>query len=218
MKFSLILLAFISTSHFSFGQEKDHNAVIKQLLEIDKLDQQYRNQIDEIQNRYGGDSKEMKLLFSNMKETDSADLVQIDTIIKKYGWLGYNTIGEQANTTIFMVIQHSDLSVQLKYLPLLREAVKIGNAKARHLALLEDREALRQGKKQIYGSQMVWNMKTNTSYIAPLEDPANVDKRRVAVGLQPLSEYLASQGIKWNLEQYKKDLFSSEKDSLHLKH
>ncbi len=43
-------------------------------------------------------------------------------------------------------------------------------------------------------------------YVQPLEDPDNVDKRRAQVGLQPLAEYVSQWQIKWDVEQYKKDL------------
>jgi hypothetical protein len=105
-----------------------------------------------------------------------------------------------------MVIQHSDLKTQQKYLPMMRTAVKEGKTEARWLALLEDRVALGEGRKQIYGSQIYLNKKTNKSYVAPLEDPDNVDKRRKEVGLDPLSHYLKQWDLIWNQEEYKKQL------------
>ena len=88
----------------------------------------------------------------------------------------------------------------------MRDAVQNGKAKASSLALLEDRVALRKGKNQIYGSQVVWDMKTNEHYLMPLDDPENVDKRRSQVGLPPLAIYLSTWQMKWDIEQYKKDL------------
>jgi hypothetical protein len=120
--------------------------------------------------------------------------------------LGDKEVGNQAITALFMVIQHSNKSTQEKYLPLMREAVKDGKAKGKSLALLEDRVALRQSKMQIYGSQVFWSKANNKYFILPLEDPANVDKRRAKVGLQPLSEYVRVWNIEWHIEQYEKEL------------
>jgi len=39
-----------------------------------------------------------------------------------------------------------------------------------------------------------------------LEDPDNVDMRRAGVGLPPLAIYAEQWQIKWDVEQYKKDL------------
>jgi hypothetical protein len=120
--------------------------------------------------------------------------------------LGPDVVGEEGNGNLFFVIQHAELPMQVKYLPMLRAAVKNGQAKARHLALLEDRVALRQGKRQTYGSQVGWDMRTNRHFMLPLEDPDHVDQRRAAVGLPPLSEYLQNWQMTWDAEQYKKDL------------
>lgn len=207
-----LLTIFVMFCSFVSGQENksSFSDVTRQLLSIDELDQKYRSQIDETIKNFGQGSKESKALFKNMKTTDSLNLIQVEVIINKYGWLGADKIGAQANTTLFMVIQHADLPAQIKYLPLMREAVKKGNAKAGSLALLEDRVALKQGKKQIYGSQVSWNILTNETFVAPLEDPDNVDKRRADVGLPSLEIYLAELGMKWDLEKYKKELPAME--------
>ena len=89
---------------------------------------------------------------------------------------------------------------------MMRTAVKDGNSEASWLALLEDRVALGEGKKQIYGSQVTCNKETKKCYVAPLEDPDNVDKRRSEVGLDPLAHYLKQWNINWNVEEYKRQL------------
>jgi hypothetical protein len=130
----------------------------------------------------------------------------VSDILDKRGWLGEDVVGQQGNSALFLVIQHADLKTQQKYLPMMREAVKTGRANASSLALLEDRVALRQGKMQIYGSQVGTDNSTGLHYVFPMEDPDNVDKRRAEVGLEPLAEYVSEWDIVWNVEQYKKDL------------
>lgn len=206
MKLIAFLLGLIICTNSIFAQDTTYNSVTQQLLKIDELDQRYRNQIDYIQTKYGRESKELQALFKDMDFADSINLIQVESILKKYGWLGYDKIGSPANTTLFMVIQHSDLSIQEKYLPLIKEAVKNGDANAKHLALLEDRIAVFRGKMQNYGSQIFWSKTTNGYFILPLADPDNVDKRRAEVGLQPLSEDVSKWNIKWNVEEYKKNL------------
>jgi hypothetical protein len=111
---------------------------------------------------------------------------------------------------LYRIIQHSDIKTQEHYLPLMREAVKNKKATSSDLASLEDRVALRQGGKQIYGTQIGYDSKTLKYYVSPLEDPDNVDKRRAEAGLKPLSEvlefYFDTWKLKWDVEQYKKDL------------
>jgi hypothetical protein len=169
-------------------------------------DQIFRLQIKEIETKFGQDSKEMKEHWRVGIQKDSVNLIKVKNILDTRGWLGADVIGEQGNTTLFLVIQHSDLKTQEFYLPMMREAVKKGNAKPSSLALLEDRIALRNGRMQTYGSQINRDSKTQAYYVAPLEDPDNVDKRRAEVGLQPLAVYVANWDIVWDVEQYKKDL------------
>ncbi|MCT4665295.1 MAG: hypothetical protein N4A45_08710 [Flavobacteriales bacterium] len=165
-------------------------------------DQKYRLQIDEIKKKYGWDSEEMKVHWRIINKKDSINLIKIKKILDERGWLGANIIGEQGNSTLFLVIQHSDIETQLKYLPMMRKAVKIGNARASSLALLEDRVALRQGKRQIYGSQ-IHSDKNGEKFVAPLIDPENVDKRRAKVGLGPLADYIRFWDLTWDIDKHK---------------
>lgn len=169
-------------------------------------DQTYRLQLNEIEKKYGWESKEIKQHWKIINEKDSINLLKVKSILNKYGWLGADVVGVQGNSTLFLVIQHADQVTQEKYLPMMREAVKNGKARASSLALLEDRVALGQGKKQMYGSQIGRDPETQKYYVLPLEDPDNVDKRRSEVGLGLLSEYVSMWQIKWDVELYKKDL------------
>ena len=173
------------------------------LLQILEDDQKYRREIDSVEKNYGFQSQQMKDFWNVINEQDSINLVKVKAILDNHGWVGPDKVGTDANSALFLVIQHSDLSTQEKYLPLMREAVKKGNARASDLALLEDRVALRQGKKQIYGSQ-IGRLPTGEYFIQPLEDPDNVDKRRAEVGLGKLADYVKLWNIKWNVEEYKK--------------
>jgi len=206
MKIVAFLLVLITVTNFSFAQDTTYNSVKQLLLEINESDQRYRRQIEFIETKYGRESNQLKALLNDMYLADSINLIHVDSILKVFGWLGSDKIGSQANLTLFAVIQHSKLSVQLEYLPLIREAVIKGNAQAKNLAILEDRVAIFQGKMQTYGSQVFWSKLTNKYFILPLADIDNVDKKRAEVGLQPLAEYVSRWNIKWNAEEYKKSL------------
>ena len=183
----------------------------KELLQIFKDDQDIRIQYIDSSKKYGYNNPIVDSLAKVMIFNDSIDLKKVTKILDTKGWVGSDKVGAQANQALFLVIQHADIKTQQKYLPMMREAVKKGNAPSSSLALLEDRVALREGKKQIYGSQIGRNTKTNKFYVLPLEDPDNVDKRRSEVGLDSLSEYVKNWEIIWNVEEYKKDLPEIEK-------
>jgi hypothetical protein len=169
-------------------------------------DQKYRQQINGIEEKYGWESDEMKAHWKIINEKDSINLTKVKKILDERGWLGPDVIGNQGNSTLFLVIQHSDLETQEKYLPMMREAVKKGNASASSLALLEDRVALRKGEKQIYGSQVSRDQETGEYFVLPLIDPDNVDQRRAEVGLGTIQDYISNWGMTWDVEQYKKIL------------
>jgi hypothetical protein len=200
----ILLPLFICFVPYTNGQL--NKALVAKLDSVYVDDQKYRVQIDSFIKKFGLQSKEMNLLIVAMNETDSVNVVKVKSILDQYGWLGADVIGKQGNYTLFSVLQHGNQATQEQYLPMMRAAVKNGKAKGSNLALMEDRVLLGQGKKQIYGSQICMDNETQRYYISPLEDPDNVDKRRTAVGLEPLADYVKDWQIKWDIEQYKKDL------------
>ena len=183
----------------------------KELLDIYTEDQGIRGEFMKIYKDPNSDKKKIDSIGKLMRKKDSINLIQVIKILDEKGWVGKDVVGAQANQTLFLVIQHSDLKYQQKYLPMMREAVKKGNANPGNLAYLEDRVSLREGKRQIYGSQSSKNKTTNKLYISPMIDPDNVDKRRAEVGLGTMAEYAAKMNIEWNLEAYKKELPEIEK-------
>ncbi len=173
--------------------------LVQQLDSIRIEDQKYRQMIKGIGQKYGYESKEMKDLWKIINKKDSINLIKITGILDKYGWLGLDIVGQEGSITLFLVIQHADQKTQEKYLPMMREAVKAGKAQGNQLALLEDRVALGQGKKQIYGSQIHRDNITGKYFVAPIEDESNVNKRRAEVGLEPLEVY--AKGVLINFYQ-----------------
>lgn len=174
------------------------------LLEtIYQEDQGIRIKVSNVEEKYGRDSDEMKAHWKTIGEKDSINLIQIKKILDEKGWLGADIIGKQGNNTLFLVIQHSDLETQLKYLPMMREAVGKGNAQSNKLALLEDRVSLRQGERQIYGSQ-IGRDEDGKYFVLPLFKPENVNQRRKEVGLHlSIEEYAKHWNIEWDIEKHK---------------
>lgn len=198
--------------NFSFGQTQNKKgfdeSLMAQLDTIHQEDQKYRLQLMEIlkkSDRNESDNLEILALSEIINEKDSINLLKIEKILNEQGWLGADVIGEQGNNTLFLVIQHSDLEVQLKYLPMMQEAVKLGNIKSNDFALLEDRIAVRQGKRQLYGSQIYTNYDTGESYVYPLIEPEKVNERRAKAGLdESIEDYVKrAVGMTWDVEKHK---------------
>lgn len=209
-KWTAFIFCSLLNIGFSLGQtpsECTYNYQMAAVLDtVFNDDQFFRQQFREIESAFGRNSKQMFDHRKLIKSKDSINILKVKEILDQYGWLGPDIVGTQGNATLFLVIQHADLEIQEKYLPMLRDAVKMGNANASNLALLEDRIAIRKGEKQVYGSQIGRDQDTGESYVLPLIDPDNVDLRRSKVGLGPLKDYIANWGLSWDPEEYKRKL------------
>ena len=178
-----ILMTNLCCSNLFAQNLVDTSAIVKQLEIILDRDQKTRKGIDSV---------------AFLQMIDSINLVQIEALIAQYGWMGRSFVGDKGNSALFLVIQHSDLETQLKYIPLLEKSVKIGESRPSNLALMQDRILMRQGKKQIYGSQVVFN-NTGGQEFYPIEDEKNVNIRRAELGMMPLEEYAKFFGIEYIL-------------------
>lgn len=161
-------------------------------------DQLHRAQLMETVQKHGPNAPEVLAMFRDQQAIDEANLKRLSQLIDMQGWPKSSVVGGKAATAAFLVVQHSDLAAQKRYLPLLREAVADKEAQSDHLALLEDRVLMGEGKKQLYGSQLQGNGKGGWEFY-PIEDEANVDQRRKAVGLPPLAEYAQQFGVDYRL-------------------
>ena len=203
MKQKILLLLFTTMHIYCIAQVSINKPLILQLDSIYADDVKYRIQLDELENNTSKSldqkSKERDILSKLMREQDAINLKKVTYILDTYGWLGANTIGNKGNSALFLVIQHSNSTTQEKYLPIMREAVKVEKANGSELALLEDRVALSQGKKQLYGSQIRKNEITGKFELSPIEDEINLNKRRTNVGLEPIEKYVKHWGIEYKM-------------------
>ncbi|MFB0494311.1 hypothetical protein ABID99_000548 [Mucilaginibacter sp. OAE612] len=142
-----------------------------------------------------------------MHKTDSQNLIRVNAILTKYGWLGPQKVGITGSQALFLVIQHADLQTQQNYLPMIRAAEKNGEILSSNLAILEDRINMRTGKKQVYGSQGFTDKQTGKIYIYPIADIDHLDERRKAMGMPPMKDYSKN----WDAGKYKKQLPEIEK-------
>lgn len=178
-------------------------ALRQELLSMRNSDQGIRLLLLEARQRFGPDSPTAAALHAEMKRIDTENARRVRMLIDEHGWIGKEDLGEDANETLFLCIQHvDDLTIQEKYLPLLKQAVETGNAEGWHYAFLTDRIRMNRGEKQVYGTQTI-TRPNGEVYVVPLEDPGKVDSLRRSIGLEPMAAYL---GKTWNPETYKRDL------------
>lgn len=123
-----------------------------------------------------------------LERVDRDNTAFMKRALEKHGWPGKSLVGEDASRAAWLLVQHApDVEFQARCVDLLKDALKKNDANAQDLAYLTDRVLIRQGKKQIYGTQFRGDGRESKPF--PIEDEANVDKRRAEIGLQPLAEY-----------------------------
>lgn len=164
-----------------------------------------------------GDQSELYLKYQGIYKRNHLINEQKIAAILKAGWPSITEIGEQGNITICNVLQHSSLEVRLKYLPLMQQAVTNKQLASWLLARAEDRIATDRGELQIYGGQIKYYPETKSFDVWPIVDPENVDKRREAIGLEPIAIFLKNRRfpLVWNLEEQLKRTADFERNTKH---
>jgi hypothetical protein len=201
---SLQLILFLSFSSLAYPQDTSvtqvNQSLRSELLKMQNDDQKYRGEAHKIREMsLTADEKQKRVsaLMEKQERLDKRNIKRLVQIIDKYGWPGRSLVGREASLTAFLIIQHADLEDQKKYFPMLKEAVRRGEANQDYAALLEDRILMREGKKQIYGSQLHFNEVTKQLELWAIEDEENVDARRASIGLEPLAEYVKRFGLEY---------------------
>ncbi|MEJ1239262.1 DUF6624 domain-containing protein [Chryseolinea sp. T2] len=179
-------------------ESKYDRALQQELLAIYDTDQSPRRQYSYYKRLIPEQTAKADSMYRIIRRTDSLNVIKVTGILDKHGWVGNELVGDRAMDAISMVMHHADLKTALKYLPLLKEAVDRKTLPPVYLALMEDRIAVGEGREQLYGSQIGYNEETKQYYVMALKDPEDVDKRREAVGLGPMSDFTRMYGFKWD--------------------
>lgn len=118
--------------------------------------------------------------------------IRLEEILNKYGYPGFDLIGEQGEGDYWVMAQHSDFDpvFQERVLKLLKIEVDRKNANSRNFGLLTDRVRLNTNRKQVYGTQTTYVKETGQAIPLPLEDSLSVNERRASIGLEPIEVYL----------------------------
>ena len=174
-----------------------NDAIKAELEKMLEQDQELRRRADEVEEKHGSKSKELEELWEKQREIDKKNLARLEQIIKVNGWPRKSVVGSTASLAAFLILQHADYEYQKKYFPLVNEALKEGEIEPSRVALLEDRILIREGKEQIYGTQLRRNESSGKYELSPIRDEENLDKRRAAVGLSPIAEYLKTFGLEY---------------------
>lgn len=130
---------------------------------------------------------------------------RLKEIFDKYGFVGFDLVGEEGSQNFWLMVQHSDHNpnFQKEVLEKMKVQVEKQNAESSNYGFLMDRVNLNTGKPQIYGTQVDYNFDIAQAFPKNLADSANVNERRKSIGLEPIEQYLNRMTL-MNFEMNKK--------------
>ena len=167
----------------------DYNRILEKVGETDQSVRQW------VLNMSSLSPEEIAANSFKMVETDSLNRVTVANILDKVGWP--DGLSDKANKAIWLVITHSDIDFQEKYLPLIESKANEGIVDRIEYATLYDKMMKNKGLPQRYGTQANMDIlivgdveESKTISLWPVEDMEHLDSIRASVGLQPIEEYL----------------------------
>jgi hypothetical protein len=149
------------------------------------------------QTKNAGDPQEEAALWKKINALDSLNLIKVEKIFAQHGYPAKSKVGSRYSSVAFFVLQHSNLATMKKHYALIEKAYKAEDISSGDFALFYDRFKMWSGEKQRYGTQVTDQNQDGKWEFYPMEDEANVNKRRMEMGLPPLEEYAKHFNIEY---------------------
>jgi uncharacterized protein DUF6624 len=140
---------------------------------------------DEIQRLYARDQAVRlgkDLDPQSLEKTDRELNDPLEQIFANYGVPTYAAVGSEAASQFAVMIQHQPPDFRRKVLPKLKANVDAGQGDGTVYAMMYDRASTDEGRPQRFGENFVCDDQHPDLHPAPIEDEANVNERRAAVG------------------------------------
>lgn len=166
-----------------------HPELQQELKQRVKLDQDARFAMIKLSKKPQSEKTDQMMLIENVNKIDSDNTAWLKGIVDKQGWPTISMVGSDGAQAAWLLVQHADAkpAFQRQCLDLMDKLPKT-EVHGRNLAYLTDRVLLAEGKKQRYGTQ--FSQVNGEWKPRPLENEAEVDKRRAEVGLSTMAEYV----------------------------
>ena len=161
-------------------------AVRKQLLARADTDQKARDAVVAVP------QAKRAALMKQVAAVDRDNLAWLKQEIASHGFPTVDQVGEQGLASAFLLVQHADQdpAFQRASLAALSTPARRRAISGQEFALLTDRVLVNEGKPQRYGTQMHSDPAHPGRFVmGALEDPAQLDARRAAVGMMPEADY-----------------------------
>ncbi len=183
------------TDHPGYNKKKVYQLSIMQIR-----DQAWYKAVKVAEKKYGKTSVEAKNIW---KKKDYLNQLNIDLLYQMSPngeFPDSKEIGYDKFETLFLIIQHADLKTQEKFLPEIKKLSERNELSKESFALLSDRVLVREGKMQLFGTQVKTDS-TGKSIVCPILNEMNVNTRRKEYGMSTLEDYLIHFNISYHLPE-----------------
>lgn len=132
---------------------------------------------------------------------------KLDSLISNFGFPKISEVGKDAISSTMFIIIHSNWKYQKKYRKQIKSTFKNQELDAELYAMYIDRTCLVKNKKQIYGTQVVYDFKNDNNGIPisvkkkfyKMKNPKKVNKRREKIGITTtIEEYAKKMDVEYS--------------------
>lgn len=217
MKANVFLIVLLLATLCAKAQTRFNPGLKRELDSMYTVDQKWRSLLFDPRQRFRPDSVARALgvtreslptyIPRQMMRTDSLNIIRMRALLKQYGYPGKTLVGEPTNEAAWSVIQHSD-EID-RYLPLIKKAANKGELPFYLYAQMLDRQLMREGRAQLYGTQAMGYNVTNPAtgrresqrpFVWPIKDAAGVNARRQKAGFRnTVEQNAADMGIPYRV-------------------
>lgn len=134
------------------------------------------------------------IMDAEINRLNAENVEALLALVPAEGWFSSKIYGQEAATGAFLIVQHSDMDLQKRFLPTIEVMSERGEALKSEYALMYDRIAVAEGRLQRYGTQM--QCVNGRMQPFPTEDPERIEERRAPMGFRwpDYAGYLANFG------------------------
>lgn len=163
------------------------NAAENKALRIEILNMKESRQ--KLEQKIIDNFKENQKLIPATNELGEKHLLRLCEIVKQYGWVSKEMIGEEGAAAALLLIKaNQSFEFQRQIFPVVVAAAKKGYVGNQEVAWLIDSIRTGAGLPQIFGTQT--KIRNDVFYLYPLQNEAKVDEYRKLYNLPPIRDYI----------------------------
>ena len=192
MPFAVLAAAFMLAVGMPAAAQTRQHDTDSLLRAVRERDQKLRM---DVMNYYAkGLVDSVMLAAEQLEQTDVENQRIVFGLLDAGGWP--EGLSDEANSAIFLVVDHADVEAQRRYYRDVVKAARRGYIDRGLQVTLRDRILMRGGKRQVYGTQTVSFARGDSTvcYVWPVVRSRSIDRRRSRVNLPAMDRYVELVG------------------------